>query len=62
MPKGFIEKVKSIIARLNLPFEIKDIKKAKDPRNTVVKGCLTQALISHKKLTKKTKTSSSKEE
>jgi hypothetical protein len=50
MPKGFVNKVKKVIDGLDLPFEIKDVRRAKDPRNSVVKGCLTQAIISQKKL------------
>lgn len=50
MPKGFVEKVKSVINTLDLPFLIKEVRRAKDPRNAVVTGCLAQALISQKKL------------
>ncbi len=52
MPKGFEKKVRAVVEELDLPFEIKSVKKAKDPRNSVVKGLLTQALISNKKLLK----------
>jgi len=52
MPKGFRDKVKSVIDDLELPFEIKDVIHSKDPRNAVVKGLLTQAIISQKKLDK----------
>jgi hypothetical protein len=53
MPKGFTNKVKEVVQSLDLPFEIKDIKLSSDPRNAVVKGCLTQAIISQKKLKNK---------
>lgn len=52
MPKGFINKMKRVIESLDLPFEIKEIRRAKDPRNSVVSGCLVQATISQKKLEK----------
>ena len=52
MPNGFENKVKSVVKELDLPFKIKDVKKSKDPRNSVVRGLLVQALISHKKLLK----------
>jgi hypothetical protein len=50
MPKGFRDKVKSVVDGLDLPFEIKDVIHSEDPRNAVVKGLLTQAIISKKKL------------
>jgi hypothetical protein len=50
MPKGFRDKVKSVVDGLDLPFEIKDVIHSEDPRNAVVKGLLTQAIISQKKL------------
>ena len=53
MPKGFKNKVESVVRDLDLPFEIKDIKISKDPRNSVVKGLLTQAIISQKRLKNK---------
>jgi len=49
-PPGFRDKVKSVVDGLDLPFEIKDVKISEDPRNAVVKGLLTQAIISQKKL------------
>jgi len=52
MPEGFANKVKAVVDSLDLPFEIKDIIHSKDPRNAVVKGCLTQAVISQKKIEK----------
>jgi len=50
MPNGFVDKVKKIIGGLELPFEIKEVRRSDDPRNSVVKGCLTQAIISQKRL------------
>lgn len=50
MPKGFRDKVKSVVDNLDLPFKINDVIHSKDPRNAVVKGCLTQAVISQKRL------------
>jgi hypothetical protein len=50
MPNGFGKKIKSVIGSLELPFEIKNIKRAASPRNAVVTGCLTQAIITQKKL------------
>ena len=52
MPKGFQKKVEEVIRELKLPFKIKDIKASSDPRNSVVKGCLTQAIIIQKKIVK----------
>jgi actin-related protein len=50
MPKGFRNKVQAVINGLDLPFQIKEVKHSSDARNAVVKGCLTQAIISQKKL------------
>lgn len=49
-PPGFDKKVESVIKNLDLPFEVKEIKISSDPRNSVVKGLLIQAIISQKKL------------
>lgn len=54
MPKGFCKKLEEVVRNLNLPFEIKEVKHSSDPRNSVVKGCLTQAIITGKKLQKAT--------
>ena len=54
MPKGFQSKVEEVIRGLKLPFRIKDIRVSDDPRNSVVKGCLTQAIITQKKIEKAT--------
>jgi len=53
MPAGFCNKVKDVVQKLSLPFEIKTIRRASDPRNSVVKGCLSQALVYQKQLLKK---------
>lgn len=50
MPNGFEKKVEEVVRDLELPFNIKSVRKSKDPRNSVVKGCLAQAIISQKKL------------
>jgi hypothetical protein len=50
MPNGFGKKIKSVISTLELPFEIKNIRRAANPRNAVVTGCLAQAVITQKKL------------
>jgi hypothetical protein len=52
MPPGFKDKVAQIINSIDLPFKIKDIIHSKDPRNSVVKGCLVQAIITQKKIKK----------
>jgi hypothetical protein len=52
MPKGFINKLTTVINSLTLPFKVKEIKHAKDPRNAVVEGCLAHAIASQKKLEK----------
>jgi len=52
MPNGFCEKLRKVVAKLKLPFEIKDVRKSNDPINSVVKGCLTQAIITQKKIEK----------
>ncbi|MFA5598995.1 MAG: hypothetical protein WDA06_00225 [Phenylobacterium sp.] len=51
MPKGFCKKVEEVVRRMNLPFKIKEVRGSADPRNAVVKGCLTQAMITRKKIT-----------
>jgi hypothetical protein len=52
MPKGFCNKIKEVIDKLDLPFEVSEVKHANDPRNVVVKGCLMQGMISKKRLDK----------
>ena len=53
MPKGFVKKVESVVANFDLPFKSKNVVQSKDPRNAVVKGLLTQAIISQKRLKSK---------
>jgi hypothetical protein len=52
MPKGFINKFEQIVRGLSLPFQIKNVRHAKDPRNAVVEGCLAYAAAAQKKLEK----------
>ena len=52
MPKGFVDKLKFVVQGLNLPFKVKEVRHAKDPRNCVVEGCLAQAIVSQKRLEK----------
>lgn len=52
MPKGFCKKVEEVVKNLDLPFEISEVKHASDPRNSVVRGCLAQAMITQKKIAK----------
>jgi hypothetical protein len=52
-PPGFKDKVESVVRSLDLPFDIKEIKISKNPKNSVAKGLLTQAIISQKKLKEK---------
>lgn len=49
MPKGFCQKLEKIVRGLQLPFQIKEVRHAKNPRNAVVEGLLTQAIITQKK-------------
>jgi hypothetical protein len=50
LPNGFREKVEKVVKTLDLPFQINSVKQSDDPRNSVVKGCLTSAIISQKRL------------
>jgi len=52
MPKGFAKKLHEVLKELDLPFEVKSIYRAKDPRNSVVKGCLAAGRAYKKKLAK----------
>jgi hypothetical protein len=52
MPKGFVNKLNATISSMPLPFKIKEVRHAKDPRNTVAEGCLVHAIASQKKLEK----------
>jgi len=55
MPNGFCDKVKEVLSKLKLPFEVEDVIHAKDPRNAVVKGCLRYAQIQNSKNKNKNK-------
>lgn len=52
MPTGFVTKTKTLIQGLPLPFKVKEVRHAKNPRNAVVEGCLAQAIVSQKRLEK----------
>lgn len=52
MPKGFCNKLREVIEGLDLPFEVKEVVHASDPREAVVRGCLIQAQITQRKLHK----------
>ena len=52
MPKGFCTKIAEVVKGMKLPFAIKDIRMASDPRNAVVIGCLRQAIATQIKLEK----------
>jgi len=52
MPKGFCKKVTEVIKGMDLPFELKGVRSASDPRNAVVFGCLAQAIITRNKMEK----------
>ena len=47
---GFIDKFKSVISSLELPFAIKDIRLADNPFYAVSHGCLVKAISSEKKM------------
>ena len=51
-PKGFLGIVEQVVRGMEVPFEIKTIMLAKDPRNAVVEGCLAYAVAAQKKLEK----------
>jgi len=48
MPKGFTELFKETIERHELPFEVKEIRKAKDPLTAVSNGLLIKTLADMK--------------
>jgi hypothetical protein len=43
MPKGFVKKLESVIRKLDLPFEVDEVRHATDPRNAVVNGLLVRS-------------------
>ncbi len=49
MPKGFCKKLEGIVREMKLPFEIKEVRPAKNPRNSVVTGLCIQAEVCRKK-------------
>jgi len=49
-PKGFLNKFSKSFDEIEVPFKVKSIKHARDPRNCVVEGCLAQAIVAQKKL------------
>ena len=46
---GFLDKFKSVISGLELPFQIKDIRMAENPFYAVSHGCLVKAMAAEKK-------------
>jgi len=52
MPKGFCEKVEKIIGNLKLPFEVKEVRHAKNPRTAVVEGLYVSANVAMNKAAK----------
>lgn len=61
MPSGMIEKIEKIISDLNVPFEVKNIRRAEDPRACVVRGCMTHAIVSQRKKMKELENSKKEE-
>lgn len=59
---GFKEMVEQVISDMDLPFEVKCVRMAEDPRNTVVRGLLTHAAASQKKKKKELEEKMKKEE
>jgi hypothetical protein len=55
MPKGFIDKAKRDILAIasDLPFAVRDVRHAKDPRNAVCRGLMLRAINVQKQLEKK---------
>jgi hypothetical protein len=52
LPKGFDGKVRAVLAKMNLPFEIKEVRMAKDMLRTVATGCYLRAKQAAKKAAK----------
>lgn len=52
MPNGFCDKVERIIGTLKLPFEVKEIRHAKNPRTAVVEGLYVSANVAMNKAAK----------
>jgi len=45
MPSGFCELATEIVKEMDFPFQILRIRPAKEPHNSVAKGCLVKALL-----------------
>ena len=52
MPKGFCKKLEKIVRSLDLPFNIKEVRHAKNPRTAVVEGLYIQSQLAKKKADK----------
>lgn len=59
---GFVNKFKSVISGLDLPFAIKDVRLAKNPLYTVARGCFGKALSMEKNNKPKGQKADSKED
>lgn len=51
-PPGFDKRVKAIISKMDLPFEVKEVRLAKDMLRTVATGCFVRAKQAAKKAMK----------
>ena len=49
MPKGFCKKLEKVVREMQLPFQIKEVRHSKSPRNSVVTGLCIQAEVCRKK-------------
>jgi hypothetical protein len=49
MPKGFCKKLENVVEGMDLPFQIKEVRHAKSPRNSVVTGLCIQSEVCRKK-------------
>lgn len=52
MPNGFCNKVQKVIEGLSLPFEVKEVRHAKNPRTAVVEGLYVSANVAMNKAAK----------
>jgi len=52
MPNGFTKKVEKVVQGLDLPFEIKEVRGATNPRTAVVEGLYASAVVAQKKAAK----------
>jgi hypothetical protein len=53
MPKGFVELFKSVISEYDLPFEVSEIRRAKNPLTAVANGLLVRTMSDVKGMSKK---------